>query len=69
MTEQIRIIPHSREGLTGCFEVAWLGGKRFIYWDDLPGGRAITQHLSRDDHSPPPHPGGASPIGLGGNAN
>jgi hypothetical protein len=51
MTEQIRIFPHSPEGIpeTGSFEVVWPGGKRYIYWDDLPGRRAITQHLSRDE--------------------
>ena len=51
MNEQIRIIHHSREGLpdTGSFEVVWPGGKRFIYWDDLPGRRAITQHFSRGE--------------------
>ena len=51
MTEQIRIIPHSLEVIpdTGSFEVVWPGGKRYIYWDDLPGRRAITLHLSRDE--------------------
>jgi hypothetical protein len=51
MTEQIRIIPHSPEGIsdTGSFEVIWPGGKRYIYWDDLLGRRAITQHLSREE--------------------
>jgi hypothetical protein len=51
MTDQIRIIPHSPEGIqdTGSFEVVWPGGKRYIYWDDLPGRRAITQHLSREE--------------------
>jgi len=51
MTDSIRIIPHSPEGIpdTGSFEVVWPGGKRHFYWDDLPGRRAITQHLSRDE--------------------
>jgi hypothetical protein len=51
MTDQIRFIPHSPEGIsdTGSFEVVWPGGKRYFYWDDLPGRRAITQHLSRDE--------------------
>jgi hypothetical protein len=40
MTEQIRIIPHNPEGIpdTGSLEVVWPGGKRYIYWDDLPAG-------------------------------
>jgi hypothetical protein len=51
MTDSIRIIPHSPEGIpdTGSFEVVWPCGKRCFYWDDLPGRRAITQHLSGDE--------------------
>ena len=51
MTEQIRIIPHSPEGIpdTGSFEVVWPGGKRYIYWDENVGRRAITLHLSRNE--------------------
>jgi hypothetical protein len=51
MTEQIRIIPHNPEGIpdTGSFEVVWPGGKRYIYWDDLPGRRAITRKPSREE--------------------
>jgi crotonobetainyl-CoA:carnitine CoA-transferase CaiB-like acyl-CoA transferase len=49
MNEQIRIISHSPEGIpdTGSFEVVRPGGKRYFYWDDLPGRRAITLHLCR----------------------
>ena len=49
MTDQIRIIPHSPEGIqdTGSFEVVWPGGKRYFYWDENVGRRAITLHLSR----------------------
>ena len=48
MTEAIRIIPHNPEATpeTGSFEVIWPGGKRYFYWDDLPGRRAT---LSRDE--------------------
>jgi hypothetical protein len=51
VTEQIRIIPHRAEGMpdTGSFEVVWPGGKRYFYWDDLPGRRALTQQLSRNE--------------------
>ena len=51
ITNQIRIIPHSAEGIpdTGSFEVVWPGGKRYFYWDDLSGRRDITQQLSRNE--------------------
>jgi hypothetical protein len=45
MSDQIRIIPHSSEGIpdAGSFEVVWPGGKRYFFGDDLPG----RQHLNR----------------------
>jgi hypothetical protein len=52
MTEQIRIIPHSPEGIpdTGSFEVRFPDGRpsRYFYWDDNRGRAAITLHMSQD---------------------
>ena len=50
-TDRVRIIPHTPEGIpdTGSFEVVWPVGKRYFYWDDLPGRRAITRSLSREE--------------------
>jgi hypothetical protein len=43
--DAVRIIPHSPEGIpdTGSFEVAWPGGKKYFYWDDNAGRRAISK--------------------------
>lgn len=48
--DPVRIIPHSPEGIpdTGSFEVVWPGGKRYFYWDENAGRRAITLHDSRE---------------------
>jgi hypothetical protein len=52
MTEQIRIIPHSREGIpdTGSFEVRFPDGRpsQYFYWDDNRGRAAFTRHMSQD---------------------
>jgi hypothetical protein len=49
MIDQIRIIPHSPEGIpdAGTFESRLAGREALPFCDDLPVRRAITQRLSR----------------------
>lgn len=48
MPDRVRIIPHSPEGVpdTGSFEVIWPGGKKYFYWDDNAGRRAISKSVN-----------------------
>lgn len=48
MPPAVRIIKHETVPDCGSFEVIWPGGKRYFYWDDIPGRRLRPEALSRE---------------------
>ena len=44
----VRIIKHEAIADCGSFEVRWLDGSRFFYWDDVAGRRLRREVMTRD---------------------